>query len=333
MFPFPVLAMMVREYIAKTVQAKVCRLKLEYCWHHDQWTLLFHIVNKIHMHEVEWQVETSKGSLCCPYDDGGIADQCALTSCRWLWSMPHIEEEGVSCTNFIQSWPLYVHLPVCMELWTGMLPYLLIDHSRTAREVCMDFLSSMPLGSEVSFRNVCFPSPTAPMIATLMVAKIMNSVTNHVVPPNSRQTRSLSCQTLWIVAEDEEMDSMIHKKRFSVLHHTCPLVLWPYPLCVCMPLSGLWTTQLNDTKHDGWSGFSRNSWCALWSHGYACSSCTGLRTHSGGAYVKLEKFFYGLKQAPSDWYAFQHISMLSFDPDLSKSVAEHCFHFKVCDGE
>lgn len=65
---------------------------------------------------------------------------------------------------------------------------------------------------DVPFSDICFPSPTPPMIATHTVPETVNFVADHVMPQSARQARSLRDSSRWIVAEDEGMDSLIQER-------------------------------------------------------------------------------------------------------------------------
>lgn len=46
---------------------------------------------------------------------------------------------------------------------------------------------------------------------------------------------------------------------------------------------------------------------------------------------KLHESLYGLRKATSDWYARQHVRLMTFDPNVYRSMADPCFYYKICE--
>lgn len=70
-------------------------------------------------------------------------------------------------------------------------------------------LHRAPRSLDMPFKDICLPSPTPPMIATLTVPKTVISSSGNIVPQNSMQARSLPDSAKWLAAENEAMDSVI----------------------------------------------------------------------------------------------------------------------------
>lgn len=52
----------------------------------------------------------------------------------------------------------------------------------------------------------------------------------------------------------------------------------------------------------------------------------------GHTFAKLDKSLYDLKQYAVEFYALQHTRVLSFHPDIYRSIAEPCLYYIVKDG-
>jgi len=65
---------------------------------------------------------------------------------------------------------------------------------------------------DVPFIDICYLSPTSPIIATLNAPKTLCSASGSIVPQNSRQARALTASAKWLAVEDDEMKSVIEKK-------------------------------------------------------------------------------------------------------------------------